>query len=69
MNLIKFGSVNDGQRIFLGISTSLISMPCSFILSKAEFRKAVQPVYDQYTGDGAGKVSKDLLQQVQNFKA
>jgi TRAP-type C4-dicarboxylate transport system substrate-binding protein len=38
-------------------------------VDKSEFRKAVQPVYDQYIGEESGKVSQDLYHSVVNFKA
>ena len=36
-------------------------------VDKAPFKEAVQPVYDEYTGTGAGQVNPDILAQVQEM--
>lgn len=36
-------------------------------VDKAPFKEAVLPVYDQYTGTGAGQVNPDILAQVQEM--
>ena len=37
-------------------------------VDKAEFRAAVQPVYDEYTGDSQGQVPAALLEKVAAYK-
>ena len=36
-------------------------------IDKAPFKEAVKPVYDDFTGTDAGKVSPDILAQVQEM--
>ena len=36
-------------------------------VDKAPFKEAVKPVYDEYTGTGAGQVNPDILAQVQEM--
>ena len=36
-------------------------------VDKAPFKEAVQPVYEEYTGTGAGQVNPDILAQVQEM--